>query len=193
MKVVVIENNYLSHDKLPPIGWYVVADSAICNLGKPFYIPEDCGKVEVSLSIAVRFSRLGKSIEARFANRYYKEYAPALHFRLVELMDILKKEKRSISPSVSYDRSIIYGDYNLFSQSSQIDLSLKINGKNLIDWHSQSLNKTVDMMIQEYSKMNTIKMGDIMLPALNGSLIINEGDIIEVTGEGLNPFIVKVK
>lgn len=194
MKVIVIENNYSQADKDTDLSWYIVADSAISNAGKPFYTPDLYGGVAVSVSLAFRFSRLGKSVAPKFASRYYKEIAPAVHFQLTDLKADLQNRGVSFSPAVSFDRSVMAGDYvAIETLNENISLNLKINGELVGKWNLLEMRQGINEVIGVFSRLNTIKMGDVMLPALGAQFTIKEGDFLEVTGEGFNPLTIKVK
>ena len=194
MKTVVFEDNYRKLNSVENPSWYIVADSAISNTGKPFYIPEECGPVTVSLSIAVKFQRLGKYIDPKFSHRYYHEYAPAVHFRLPELRRNLEENKQPLAPSYSFDKSIIIADFKpLETDFEDISAELHIDGESRLEWRSDHLKESLDRLIHRFSKMNTIKMGDIMLPALSGCEQIQEGDFIEILVDSQRCFNVKIK
>lgn len=194
MKVIVVENNYKEKEINSCPSWYIVADSAISNAGKPFYVPDEFGEVTVSLSIAVRFCRLGKSISSKFAPRYYKEMAPSVHFQLQSLKNSLVAIGESFSPAVSFDRSIMVGDYTPTDElPNDFTLKLNLNGQEAEIFNLNETRETLDDVISRFSRMNTIKMGDVMLPALGNPIIIKEGDFIEVSGDVFSPLTVKVK
>ena len=192
MKVIVIDNNLRGIEK--PVTWYVVADSALSNSGKPFYIPEEGGEVKAFLSVAVRFSRLGKYIEPRFARRYFKEIAPAIHFRLENLKEELIGDRLPISPAVSFDRSIIADKYkNCEATGDDIKVVMKLNGERVRSFLREDMRQQLEELIHRYSRTNTIKMGDIMLPCLLEGVTIKEGDYLEVEYCNQPAFNVKIK
>ena len=192
MKAIVFENKY---DGSAPMAdfhpWYVVADSALSNSGKPFYIPEYCGDAAVKVGIAVKISKLGKYIEPRFAPRYFKEYAPILHFVLPEMMKALEERKMPVSPAVSFDKSIIAGDWIPCNEDlPAINLVLELNGHNAKEWKYET---DIEVLIHEFSKMNTLKMGDVIIPPLSEGIVIKQGDFLQVKSNKTSPFSVKVK
>ena len=191
MKVIVIDNNYEPVRVSSPKVWYLIADSAISNTGKPFYIPENCGKTVVSLIGTVRISRLGKNISEKFASRYYTEYAPALHFKLPDLEEFLRESGLPQDASRSFDRSLIIGDFLPIEDKET--LRLRINGEDKAEFNFGLLHKGVEKVLSEVSKMNTMKIGDILVPGLSGFIEIREGDFLEVMKGEERAFHVKVK
>ena len=187
----MIQNNYADNRADKEQGWYLLADSAVTNTGKPFYQPEGLGKVSVSLCPAVRMARLGKSISPKFASRYYSELAPALHFRLPQYWQQLQEANLSTDAAVNFDRSLFVGDALELTRFEE--LILLLNGKEKSKWEITKLRKSIDQILSEISMLNTIKMGDMILPGLCEEIDIKEGDLIEVILNGELSFKVKVK
>lgn len=192
MKVIVFGNNLKGDDGPADTSWYVVADSAISNSGKPFFIP-DGEKVEAALGMAVRISRLGKSIAPRFARRYYHEIAPAVHFRLPEKMRGLRERMLPVSPAVSFDRSVMTDFYREVENPKDLNLSMRINGKEVLSLTTEDFSKPIEELIGEFSKTNTVKIGDVIVPCLTKGVEIAIGDYIELCVNGLPIFNVKIK
>ena len=191
MKVVVMVNNYNpGREPLMP-GWYLLADSAVTNTGKPFYLPDFEGKTVVSLTYAVRITRLGKSVAPQFASRYYSEYAPALHFTLPEYEERLRESNLPLDPSRSFDRSLFVGDF--FSKQDQEPLGLMVNGEMRASFNLNDLYQNIDDSLFAISRLNTLKIGDLLLPGLSGFVEIKEGDFLEVKKGEERLFYVKVK
>lgn len=191
MKVFVTENNYGEDCRKKPLGWYFLADSAVSNTGKPFYLPENRGKVVATLSAAIRVSRLGKSVAPKFANRYYSEIAPVLHFTLPDYKSELLKEGVSADASRNFDRSLFVG--NFLPYSLETDFRLNKNGEEVSDFRIDFLCKNINEVLREISVMNTLKMGDLVLPGLSYEVEIKEGDLLEVLQDDIRAFHVKIR
>lgn len=192
MKITVIENNG-NDSGSEPLSWYLIGDSAWTNAGKPFFIPEDTEIVTVSLAPVIRFNRLGKSVAEKFASRYYSEIAPGLHFRLPQIRERLTKEGLSWAPAVSFDRSLIVGNFGEFHQEEDFVLDLTINRESAVSFRLSQMKRSIDKIISEISRTNTIKMGDFLLPVLAFHLPVKQGDYLEVTGSFPSGLSVKVK
>lgn len=191
MKVFVIVNNYLPKDMGKKQGYYFLADSAVSNSGKPFYLPRHLGRTMVSLSGAVRFDRLGKSVKEKFASRYYSFFAPSLHFFLPDYAETLKSENLPQDPARNFDKSLIAGEFMTIENA--MPFVMKINGNEAGIFDLKALHSSVDKMIEEISRLNTIKMGDLMLPAISRPVQLNEGDLIEVFAGDEKAFHCRVK
>ena len=189
MKAILTLNNY--GETLSPVGFGLLADSAVTNCGKPFYIPENVGQTCVTLAMAIRINRLGKGIKEKFASRYFSEMAPALHFFLPDYAAALRDESLPEDPAHSFDKALFVSDFLDFSQSSIIELT--INDNKVAEFNPAHLKKNIDKLIEEISIMNTLKMGDLIVPGVNGSFPIYPGDILEVFVNTQKAFQVRVK
>lgn len=191
MKVFVCVNNYSTEKSEKNFGWYFLADSAVSNTGKPFFLPEDSGMVSVSLAPAVRISRLGKFIAPKFASRYFSEWAPALHFYLPELENNLRLTGLPQDPAWNFDRSLFVYDFIPFRPEDNFTL-LK-NGEESGSFSLPDLLLPIEEVIARVSRLNTVKMGDILLPALGEGVSLKSEDLLEVMINGQKAFHVKVK
>ena len=64
---------------------FTKADSAILNQGKPFFIPDQWGRIDYETEVVVRICRLGKNIPVRFAHRYYDAVTVGIDFTARDL------------------------------------------------------------------------------------------------------------
>ena len=100
MKIFAVGKNYLLHNKemegalykpeAPVI--FTKADSALLKDGKPFFLPDDLGRVDYETELVVRICRLGKSIPERFAHRYYDAVTVGIDFTARDLQQRLKQQ-----------------------------------------------------------------------------------------------------
>lgn len=191
MKVFVIADNYKPVKDQNQTGWYFLTDSAVSNVGKPFYLPENMGMTDVSISVALRISRLGKGISPEFADRYYAEYAPAVHFTLPRYEETLKANGLPTDASRSFDRSLFVGEF--IDKGIKDPLELRINGECCSTFSFGNLALNNEEIISKISRMNTLKIGDLVVPGLSGFWELKEGDFIEIFQSGQRAFHVKVK
>ena len=191
MKTFVIADNYGRNAIEGEPGWYFLSDSAVTNTGKPFYLPEGRGKTFASLSIAVRFGRLGKSISKEFAPRYYSEFAPALHFYLPEYERRLREMKLPTDAARNFDKSLFVGDFRPIEELSAFELIR--NKERVAVFDPGQLCYGIDQLISLISVMNTIKMGDMLVPGLSRGIEPEEGDLLEIGCGDFRAFHVKVR
>lgn len=190
MKVFVVENNY-GECRPDESGWFILADSAMSNTGKPFYTPENLGKVEVALAQAVKVSRLGKHVAEKFAERYYDSTAPALLFSLPDYKRKLTEAGLPPDAARNFDRALVVADF--MPKGDEARYELRINNQPATAFENEKLCRKVENLIPELSFLNTLKMGDVIVAGMTAPLEIRPGDILEVFNGDERSFHVKVK
>ncbi|KAB2866556.1 MAG: 2-hydroxyhepta-2,4-diene-1,7-dioate isomerase, partial [Bacteroidales bacterium] len=77
MKIICIGRNYSEHAKemnsaLPenPV-FFIKPDNCLLRNNQPFYYPEFTKELQYELEVVLRINRLGRSINKRYAHRYY--------------------------------------------------------------------------------------------------------------------------
>ena len=67
-------------------------DSALVINNRPFFYPDFSNNVHHELELVIRIDRLGRSIEEKYASRYFSEIALGLDFTARDLQDEQKKK-----------------------------------------------------------------------------------------------------
>lgn len=196
MKTFVAVNNHTSsvhEDNSAPFvsGWFLLADSALTNTGKPFYVPFNHGKVTAKACFVVKINRLGKNIATKFAYKYYDEMAPALLFSLPEYEKLLLQQGLPADPARSFDRALFVGDFQPFHKAAEI--SLVKNNSNIDSLSLEDISKETDNFLYTVSEMNTMKIGDLIIPVLSDAVEVVEDDYVQIKVDGEDKFAVKIK
>lgn len=126
----------------------VKSDSSLLNQGKPFFLPDWSGDVRVNPCIALRVCRLGRSVEPRFAARYYDAMAHGLDFQAADLL----REGRT-AEGLAFDGALCVGEW------LPTDVFRTLPGT-LPDGAEQAL--PVERAIADISRIMTLRMGDIL-------------------------------
>lgn len=79
----------------------VMPETAIVRKGYPFFVPVHDGRWKLGLETGVKIDRLGKTIERRFAHRYYRE-------RVIILKAVLSGREEPIAEG--FDGSLMISD-----------------------------------------------------------------------------------
>lgn len=165
--------------------WTFIPDSALANAGKPFFIPDFADSFCAHLSPAVKISRIGKSIGAKFAQRYYIEVAPALQFIAGKLLFDLTSKGLHGDQAYSFDRSLIVGPFipirRLMATGGFV---MKKNGQDYAKVIPEELLRRADVAIESVSAYNTLKIGDLILPYKTYGADLAIGDRLEVFMDG---------
>ena len=140
MKIFGVGLNYPQHNKEPKETLYrgenpvvfMKADSALLKDGKPFFLPDDMGRVNFETEIVVRICRLGKAIPARFAHRYYDAVTVGIDFTAIDMLNKMREKGLPWEMCKAFDGSAVIGEWvpvEKFRDVQALPFHLDINGK----------------------------------------------------------------
>lgn len=173
MKIFAVGMNYIMHNKELDGALYkpeepvifTKADSALLKDGKPFFVPEELGRVDYETELVVRICRLGKSIPERFAHRYYDAVTVGIDFTARDLQRKLRDEGKPWELCKGFDGSAAIGewvDVDKFRDIQAIHFHLDINGKTVQEGCSSDMLFKVDELVAYISRWFTLKTGDLI-------------------------------
>lgn len=165
--------NYIMHNKELDGALYkpeepvifTKADSALLKDGKPFFLPEELGRIDYETELVVRICRLGKSIPQRFAQRYYDAVTVGIDFTARELQRKLRDEGKPWELCKGFDGSAVIGEWvsvDKFRDIQAIHFHLDINGKTVQEGCSSDMLFKVDELVAYISRWFTLKTGDMI-------------------------------
>lgn len=173
MKIFAVGLNYPQHNKelnetlykgeVPVI--FTKADSSLLKDGKPFFVPDDMGRIDYETEIVVRICRLGKAIPARFAHRYYDAVTVGIDFTARELQAELRKKGLPWEVCKGFDGAAAIGEWvsvEKFRDVQALQFHLDINGKTVQEGRTSDMLFKIDEIIEYISKYFTLKTGDII-------------------------------
>ena len=173
MKIFAIGMNYIQHNKEldgtlykpeePVI--FTKADSSLLKDGKPFFLPEEMGRVDYETELVVRICKLGKSIPQRFAHRYYDAVTVGIDVTARELQQRLRAEGKPWDLCKGFDGAAVIGqwvDIAKFRDIQAIHFHLDINGQTVQQGCSSDMLFKVDEIIAYISRYFTLKTGDLL-------------------------------
>ena len=165
--------NYIQHNKeldgtlykpeTPVI--FTKADSALLKDKKPFFIPDFMGRIDYEAEVAVRISRLGKTIPERFAHRYYDAVTVGIDFTARELQQKLRANGEPWDLCKGFDGSAALGEWvsvDKFSDVQALHFHLDINGNTVQEGRTSDMLFSIDSLIAYISRFFTLKTGDIL-------------------------------
>lgn len=171
MKIICIGLNYPNHAdeiemKRPdePIV-FLKPDSAILRVNNPFFIPDFANQFDYETEIVVRINRLGKSIDKRFANRYYDEIGIGIDFTARDLQRKLRNQGESWEKAKAFDNSAAISEFiskEEFTDVQNIDFHLDINGETRQQGNTRNMLFSIDEIIAYVSQFFTLKIGDLI-------------------------------
>lgn len=203
MKIICIGRNYVAHAKelnndvpIKPV-FFMKPDSALVIDNRPFFYPDFSKNVHYELEVVIRIDRLGRSIEEKFANRYFSEIALGVDFTARDLQDEQKKKGLPWEIAKGFDYSAPISKFLPASNFKDIhDLSFKLdlNGKTVQDGTTSLMIFSFEKIISYVSRFMTLKTGDLIYtgtPAGVGPVSVNDRLEAYLEGEKLMDFPVK--
>ena len=205
MKIIVAESvdrynktgqNTLDIIKSCPRMW-MKADSALLTHGKPMFKPDFTSEMSGVPYLALRISRMGKSIASRFAHRYYDAIGVAVDFTAEDVLRQLKKEGEPWEKAKSFDGSVCMGAWLELGDANNltgIEISLSVNGEKRSTAVVDNLQEEVGRVIEGVSRFFTIRQGDILLygkPADKALVEVNDHITGLLNGQVLTEFNIK--
>ena len=172
MKIIAVGKNYADHamefdgtsvkPAVPMI--FMKPDSAIIKNGKHFYVPDFMGRIDYEAELVVRIGKLGKSIPARFAYRYYDAVTVGIDFTARDMQRRLIEAGEPWDLSKGFDGSATLGDFRPVEglDMRNIDFSLTIDDKVVQSANSSQMLFSVDEIIAYISRFCTLKTGDLI-------------------------------
>ena len=173
MKIFAIGLNYPQHNKelnetlykgeSPVI--FTKADSSLLKDGKPFFVPDDMGRIDYETEIVGRICRLGKAIPACFAYRYYDAMTVGIDFTARDLQKQLREKGLPWELCKGFDGAATIGNWvpvDKFRNIQALQFHLDINGKTVQQGCTSDMLFKIDEIIEYISKYFTLKTGDII-------------------------------
>ena len=172
MKIIAVGKNYSEHalefdgtverPQVPLI--FMKPDSAIIKNGKHFYVPDFLGRVDYEAEIVVRINKLGKSIPARFAHRYYDAITVGIDFTARDMQRKLIENGEPWDLSKGFDGSAVLGEFRSVEKYNinDVDFSLTIDDEVVQKANTSQMYFSVDEIITYVSRFCTLKTGDLI-------------------------------
>ena len=185
MKIIAVGKNYAEHalefdgtvekPAVPMI--FMKPDSAIIKNGKHFYVPDFLGHVDYEAEIVVRINKLGKSIPARFAYRYYDAITVGIDFTARDMQRAFIEAGAPWELSKGFDGSAVLGEFRPVEQYdiNDVPFSLTVDDKVVQSASTAQMLFKVDEIIAYVSRFCTLKTGDLIFtgtPAGSGPVSI---------------------
>jgi len=186
MKILCIGRNYAEHiaelqnerPSEPVI--FIKPDTALLRDNEPFYIPEFSNDLHYEVEIVLKINKMGKNIEAKFANKYYEEIGIGIDFTARDVQAKLKEKGLPWEKAKGFNGSAPISGF--FPKSEIADINnlnfrLEINEEISQNGNTSMMLWNVDEIIAEISKYFTLKTGDLIFtgtPAGVGAVKIGD-------------------
>lgn len=203
MKIICIGRNYADHAKemnspLPETPmFFMKPDTALLSNNTPFYHPDFSSDIHYECELVVRIAKQGKSIDPKFADRYYKQVGLGIDFTARDLQQQCKEKGHPWEIAKGFDGSAVLSrefiDVSTLDMN-EINFSLEQNGKVVQEGKSSEMIFSINEIIAYLSRFITLKTGDLIYtgtPAGVGSIAI--GDRLVGKLEGTEMFNFEIK
>ena len=161
---------------------YTKADSALLKDRKPFFIPDDMGRIGYTGELVVRICRLGKEVPERFAHRYYDAFTVGLNFKASEMLRDCSANGMPWTVATGFDGSAIIGEWiPVENFAGNVEFGLDSNGSTLYTANVSNMIIGIDRLISYLSHYFTLKTGDLLF---TGTVSIEEEPHINDLLEG---------
>lgn len=172
MKIIAVGKNYADHalefdgttarPQVPMI--FMKPDSAILKNGKHFYLPDFMGRIDYEGELVVRICKLGKSIPARFAYRYYDAVTVGVDFTARDMQRRLIEAGEPWDISKGFDGSATLGEFRSLDglDVANLDFSLAVDGDTVQRANTSQMLFSINEIIAYVSRFCTLKTGDLI-------------------------------
>ncbi|MBR1839879.1 MAG: fumarylacetoacetate hydrolase family protein [Prevotella sp.] len=192
MKIFAVGMNYAQHNKeiknallqqgvgtadddtgrAPVI--FTKADSSLLKDGKPFFVPDFMGRIDYETEVVVRICKLGKSIDEKFAHRYYDAVTLGIDFTARDMQKRLREEGQPWDIAKGFDGAAVIGEWvekeKLYSPDKTganegiqaLHFRMEMNGEVRQKACTSEMLCSVDRLIAYISQFFTLKTGDLL-------------------------------
>ncbi len=203
MKIICIGRNYSEHAlemkaEVPanPV-FFIKPDTCLLRNNQPFYYPPFTQDLQYELEVVIRINRLGRSINKRFANRYYDAVTLGIDFTARDLQRECKQKGLPWEIAKAFDYSAPIGDFipkDDFESLTNLDFRLEKNGEVVQQGNTHDMLFGFDELIDYVSRFVTFRIGDLMFtgtPAGVGSVQIGDRLQAYLNGKLMFDFFVR--
>jgi len=133
---------------------------------RPLFLPDFANPASISLYLAVRICRLGRSISERFAHRYYDAATVIPHFSVPLAPNGQSADSElPFAATQGFDNALPTGRYLPIDrdQLAACSFSLSVDGQEQLNGLGSALRFDADHLIAHLSNYHTVRNGDLLL------------------------------
>ena len=209
MKIICIGRNYNDHIQEKDLGgggkrpseplFFMKPDTALLRNNDPFYIPRFSQEIHYECELVVRINRVGRSIEERFAHRYYDEVGLGIDFTARDIQRRAIAEGLPWESCKSFDYSAAISPQfipleELGGKIQELDFTLHLNDELRQTGKTSEMLWTVDQLIAHVSQYVMLRMGDLLFtgtPAGVGKVTAGDNLRASLAGRELLNFDIR--
>jgi acylpyruvate hydrolase len=171
MKIICIGRNYHEHAKelnnpvpAKPV-FFMKPDSALVIRNRPFFYPDFSNDIHHELEVVIKIDRLGRSIEQKYASRYFSQIGLGIDFTARDLQAECKKNGLPWEIAKGFDYSAPVSKFvpvANFKDIHNLNFHLDINGKRVQTGNTSEMIFSFENIISYVSQFVTLKTGDLI-------------------------------
>ncbi|MCC9134936.1 fumarylacetoacetate hydrolase family protein [Pontibacter silvestris] len=189
MKILAIGRNYAAHiaelqNEVPdePVIFFK-PDTAVLRNNEPFYYPDFSQDIHHEIELILRISKEGKSIDKKFAHKYYDAIGLGVDFTARDIQAKAKAKGLPWTLAKGFNGSAPVSEFlplDLFPDLQNISFKLDVNGETRQQGNTKMMLNTFDDIIAYISRFITLKKGDIIFTGTpEGVSPVQIGDRLE--------------
>ncbi len=169
MNIIIVRNNYGDSaliDKTVTPRYDFLPETAQLRNERPLFLPDFANPASISLYLAVRICRLGRSISERFAHRYYDAATVIPHFSVPLAPNGQSADSElSFAATQGFDNALPTGRYLPIDrdQLAACSFSLSVDGQEQLNGLGSALRFDANHLIAHLSNYHTVRNGDLLL------------------------------
>jgi 2-keto-4-pentenoate hydratase/2-oxohepta-3-ene-1,7-dioic acid hydratase in catechol pathway len=172
-------------------------DSAILRNNKPFYLPDFSENIHYEAEVVIKISKLGKSIAAKYAHRYFDEVTLGIDITARDIQQRLGKAGHPWVLAKGFDGSAPLGKFmpvSTFRNVNDLNFRLDINGTTVQKSNTSDMIFSIGQIIEFVSRFFTLKTGDLIFtgtPSGVGALRKNDNLVAYLEEKPVLDFMIK--
>jgi len=170
MKIICIGNNYKEHVEelnleIPQKPLFFLKPESAVLRNDVFFLPDFSNDVHYEVELVIRICRLGRHIQAKFADRYFDSIGLGLDLTARDIQLDCMKKGLPWEEAKSFDGSAVMSSFTKLSEFNDVnDLSFSLTKNDQIVQKSNSSDMIFNFckIIEYVSSFMTLKIGDVI-------------------------------
>ena len=171
--------------------------SALLLPHNPFFYPDFSKEINSETELVLRICKPGRSIEEKFAHKYYDAITVGIDFTARDLQRRCIEKGHPWEIAKAFDSSAPIGEFRKISElkdAQNISFGMKLNGEWAQQGHSADMIFSFDRIVSYVSRFVTLKEGDYIFTGTpRGVGEVHVGDKLELFLEDELVFWFRVK
>lgn len=172
-------------------------DTALLIHKCPFFVPDFTAHCTLHTCLALRITRLGRSIHEQFAHRYYDAQATTLgaHFVAEDLLEVCRAKGLPYDRAIGFDNAVAVAEDGTVDADAEWHCTVQAGeATDEVTLRAADFFPLADKAVASISQAFTLRQGDLLLFPLDlapREVNIDDRITLAVNGRTLTAFNVK--